>query len=98
MATNIRASGKIDQHLGIVETLRMVEAGLPDRASLLPGNLSGQMAGNAWSVDVGPFPLDGVTPRGAEFWTPQMVVMRVRSPAGPVVQIDTIRLRRRTNR
>lgn len=98
VATNIRASGKIDQHLGLVETLRAVETGLPDRISLLPGNLSGEMAGNAWSVDAWPLPVDDLNPRAAEFWTPQTIVLSVRAPSGPVVRIETIRLRRRNDR
>jgi general secretion pathway protein I len=98
MASNIRVAGRIDQHLGLVETLRAVETGLPDRISLLPGNLTGEMAGNAWAVDASPFSADAVNPRAAEFWIPQLVVMKVRSPSGSIVEVDTIRLRRRNDR
>jgi general secretion pathway protein I len=109
MAGNIRGSGRIEQHLGLVETLRAVETDLPDRTSLSTGNLSGEMHGQAWSVDIAPFPrtahvqsapaavlqLDSI-PRAAQFWTPQTIVIKVLSPSGAALQLETIRLGRRT--
>jgi general secretion pathway protein I len=96
MAGNIRGSGRIEQHLGLVETLRAVEAGLPDRASLSAGTLSGEMHDQAWSVDSAPFPGDFVNPRAAQFWTPQTIVIKVLSPSGAALQLETIKLGRRT--
>ena len=96
MAGNIRGSGRIEQHLGLVETLRAVETGLPDRTSLSTGTLSGEMHGQTWSVDIAPFPSDFVNPRAAQFWTPQTIVIKVQSPSGAVLQLETIRLARRT--
>ena len=96
MAGNIRGSGRIEQHLGLVETLRAVEAGLPERASLSAGTLSGEMHGQAWSVDIAPFPGDFVNPRAAQSWIPQTIVTKVQSPSGAVLQLETIRLGRRT--
>lgn len=95
MAGNIRGSGRIEQHLGLVATLRAVETGLPDRASLSTGTLSGEMHDQAWSVDMAPFPGDFVNPRAAQFWTPQIIVIKVLSPSGAVLQLETIRLGRR---
>ena len=96
MAGNIRGSGRIEQHLGLIETLRAVETGLPDRASLSTGTLSGEMHGQAWSVDIAPFPADFVNPRAAQVWTPQTIRITVQSPSGAVLQLETIRLGRRT--
>jgi general secretion pathway protein I len=96
MAGNIRGSGRIEQHLWLVATLRAVEAGLPDRASLSAGTLSGEMHGQAWSVDSAPYPGDFVNPRVAEVWTPQIIVIKVLSPSGAALKIETIRLARRT--
>ncbi len=95
MAGNIRGSGRIEQHLGLVATLRAVETGLPDRASLSTGTLSGEMHDQTWSVDMAPFPGDFVNPRAAQFWTPQIIVIKVLSPSGAVLQLETIRLGRR---
>ena len=96
VAGNIRGSGRIEQHLGLVETLRAVEAGLPDRTSLSAGTLPGEMHDQAWSVDIAPFPGNFVNPRAAQFWTPQTIVIKVQSPSGTVLQLETIRLGRRT--
>ncbi|WP_051952846.1 prepilin-type N-terminal cleavage/methylation domain-containing protein [Methylocapsa aurea] len=97
MAANIRGSARIEAHLRLVETARAIEAGLPNRNSLSPGNLSGEMAGHAWSLDVSPFPNELVDPRAANRWTPQTVVIKVQSPSGTLLEIDTIRLRLRTD-
>ena len=96
MAGNVRGSGRIEQHLGLVETLRAVEAGLPERASLSAGTLSGEMHDQAWSVDIAPFPGDFVNPRAVQFWTPQTIVIKAQSPTGAALQLEAIRLARRT--
>ena len=94
MAGNIRGSERIEQHLGLVATLRAVETGLPDRASLSTGTLSGDMQGQTWSVDIAPYPADFVNLRAA--WTPQKIVINVLSPTGAALRLETIRLGRRT--
>src|ERR1700730_17266752 len=96
VAGNIRGSSRIEQHLGLVETLRAVETGLPDRTSLSAGNLSDEMHGQAWSVDSAPFAGDFVNPRAGQLWTPQTIVIKVQSPSGAVLQLETIRLARGT--
>jgi general secretion pathway protein I len=96
VAGNIRGSSRIEQHLALVETLQAVETGLPDLTSLSAGTLSGEMHGQAWSVDIAPFPGDFVNPRAAQFWTPQTIVVTVQSPSGAVLRLETIRLGRRT--
>ena len=96
MAGNLRGSRRIEQHIALVETLRAVETGLPDRANLTAGALSGDMHGQAWSVDIAPLPDDGVNPRAAKAWTPQTVAVTVQSPTGARFQLETIRLVKRT--
>jgi len=41
-----------------------------------------------------PFYADFVDPQAGN-WIPQTVVLRVQSPAGPILQVNTVRLRRR---
>jgi general secretion pathway protein I len=96
MAATVRGTRAIDRHLSLVETARAVETGLPDRGDLVAGNLSGDIAGNRWRVDVAPLVSDLVDPRVATPWVPQSVTIRVQSPGGAVLRIDTVRLRRRT--
>lgn len=94
MATTVRAMRSIDQHFALVETARTIETGLPDRADLT-GNLSGDLAGHRWRVNVSPFVADFVDPRLPTPWVPQSVVIRVQSPGGAILRVDTIRLQRR---
>jgi general secretion pathway protein I len=93
MAGNIRGSGRIAQHIALVETMRAVEAGLPARASLVAGTLTGEMHGQAWSVDVAPFQGEaGANPRAAKVWAPQTIFVTVQSPSGALLRLETIRL------
>jgi general secretion pathway protein I len=95
IATTVRGMQAIDNHLMLVETARAIETGLPNRGQLGIGNISGEFAGHRWRVDVLPFIAPNVDQRQPTPWVPQRVVTRVQSPAGPIVQIDTVRLRRR---
>jgi general secretion pathway protein I len=92
MAGNIRGSGRIIQHIALVETMREVETGLRDRATLSAGTLTGEMHGQAWSVDSATFAGDFGNPRAAKFWTPRTISLTVQSPSGAVLHLETIRL------
>jgi general secretion pathway protein I len=95
MAATVRAMRQIDQRLALVETARAVETGMPDRRELA-ASLSGDLAGHRWRVDVQPFIANFVDPRQPTAWVPQTVVIRVQSPGGAILEVDTVRLRRRT--
>ena len=94
IATTIRGTRSLDQHLSLAETARAVEAALPGRDDL-PASSSGEMAGHRWRIDVRPFTANFVDPRLPSPWVPQTVVVTVRAPDGPVLQINTVRLQRR---
>jgi general secretion pathway protein I len=96
IATSIRGTRSVEQHVALVETARAVEAGLPSRDELAPGNLSGELAGHRWRVDVSPFAAGGIDSGLPASWVPQTVVITVRSPSGAVLQLNTVRLRRRS--
>jgi general secretion pathway protein I len=95
MASTIRAMRSIDQRFALVETARAIETGLPGRADLT-GSLAGDLAGHRWRVDVSPFIANFVDPRLPSPWVPQTVVIRVQSPGGAILQVNTVRLQRRT--
>jgi general secretion pathway protein I len=95
IAVTTRGARAVGLHLTLVETARSVITGLPDRDQLALGNLSGESAGHRWRLDVLPFFADFVDPREANAWMPQSVVVRVQSPAGKVLQVNTVRLRRK---
>jgi general secretion pathway protein I len=95
MASTVRGMRTIDQRFALMETARAIETGLPDRDELA-GGLSGDLAGHRWRVDVAPFVANFVDPRLPSPWVPQSVIIRVQSPGGAILQVNTVRLRRRT--
>jgi general secretion pathway protein I len=96
IAVTTRGARAIGLHLTLVETARAIVTGLPDRDQLQTGSFSGESAGHRWRVDVMPFYADFVDSQQPSAWIPQTVIVRVQSPAGKVLQVNTVRLRRRT--
>jgi len=96
VAVTIRGARAVGGHLALTETARAIMTGLPDRNDLAPGSFSGETSGHRWRVDVLPFYADFVDPEKT-VWTPQTVVVRVQSPSGPILQLNTVRLRRKGN-
>jgi general secretion pathway protein I len=94
IAVTTRGARAVGLHLTLIETARMIITGLPDREQLAPGNFSGESAGHRWRVDVLPFYADFVDPAQSSF-LPQTIVVRMQSPAGKVLQVNTVRLRRK---
>jgi general secretion pathway protein I len=94
VAVTIRGARSVGGHLALVESTRGIMTGLPNREDLSFGNFSGEAGGHRWRVDVLPFNADFVDP-DKSIWIPQTVVVRVQSPAGPILQLNTVRLRRK---
>jgi general secretion pathway protein I len=95
MATTVRGTRSIDQRLALVETARAIEAGLPDRGDLAVGSLTGAVGGYRWQINVVPFRASFIDLQRQTPWVPQAVVITVQSPAGQILRIDSVRLRRR---
>ena len=93
-ASNIRSTRALDQRLALAATSRAILTGLPDRELLASSNSSGEIAGHRWRLDLLPFVADFVDPRRPTPWVPQAVVLRVQSPSGQLLRLDTVRLRR----
>jgi general secretion pathway protein I len=96
VATTVRGVRAVDRHLALVETARTIVTGLPDRNQISIGSLNGEFGGHRWRVDVLPFVASNVGLQEQSIWLPQAVVVRVQSPAGTILQVNTVRLRRRT--
>jgi general secretion pathway protein I len=94
IAASVRGTRALERQVALVETARSVIAGLPDRESFVPGGFAGVTAGHRWRVDVLPF-RTGTDPKEPTPWLPQTVVVRVQSPSGPILQVESVRLRRR---
>ena len=95
VATTVRGTRSIERHLTELETIRAIATALPDREQLVPGTLSGEVADHQWRIDVAPF---ASSPPQPTTWVPQSIVLTVQAPDGAVMEIDTVRLHRQTNR
>ena len=95
MATTTRGVRSLEQHVALVESARTVAANLPPRAVLAPGSLTGDLYGNRWRIDVSPFVGGGIPVVPDSQWIPQAIRIRVQSPSGAVLGLETVRLQRR---
>ena len=94
--TTVRGTRSIERHLTQLAAARAITTALPNRAQFVPGTFSGETGGHRWRVDVSPFSTANLrVSRPA--WEPQAVVVTVQSPSGGVLQINTVRLRRRAD-
>jgi general secretion pathway protein I len=93
MATNLRGVRSLEQHVALMQAARTVmTTGIPPRAELGPGAVSGQTDNYRWTIDVGPLGGDWTVPGADVAWVPELVRVRVRSPTGAVSDIRTVRL------
>jgi general secretion pathway protein I len=93
MATNVQGVRSLEQHVALMQATRtVIAAGIPARAKLGPGALSGQIDDYRWTIEVGPLGGDWAVPGADVAWVPELVRIRVRSPSGATSDIRTVRL------
>jgi general secretion pathway protein I len=95
IAVTVRGARAVPARLSLIETARAVMTGLPDRDALTIGSFSGDLAGHHWRVDVLPFLGNLIDPQQPNAWTPLTVIVRVQSPSGQIVQLNTVRVQRK---
>jgi general secretion pathway protein I len=95
MATTTRGVRSLEQHIVLMESARTIATNLPPRAQLAAGSLAGDLYGNRWRIDVLPFSGGGIPPVADSQWLPQTIRIRVQSPTGAALGLETIRLSRR---
>lgn len=88
--TSIRGTRALERRVALLETARAVETGIPHRDALAPGRTEGDIAGHRWQMDVQPLILPDLPENGP--WIPLDVRIRVRSPGGEMVTLETVRL------
>jgi general secretion pathway protein I len=93
MSTNARGVRLLEQHVMLMQNARTImTAGIPARAELGPGVLSGAIDDYRWTIDVGALG-EGWDAPGADLpWIPALVRIRVRSPSGAESDLRTVRL------
>jgi general secretion pathway protein I len=98
MSTNARGVRTLESHVALMQSAQTVfVTAIPPRKELAPGTLSGQLRDFRWQLDIGP--LGGWAVEGADVaWIPELVRIRVRSPSGAAVDLETVRLMRGPHR
>jgi general secretion pathway protein I len=95
MSTNARGVRSLERHVELIQVARSVMAtGIPPRAELGPGVLSGELHDHRWQIDIGPLAGDWVVPNADVTWIPQLVKIHVQSPSGGAFELRTVRLMR----
>lgn len=93
IATTVKGTRSIDQHLALAGAAETLLAGLPARNLLKPGRQSGELGGHRWQIDVAP--INAADPSSAaqtQRFVPLAVKLRLDEPGGPVLQLTTVRL------
>lgn len=91
VAANTRGVRILEQHVALMETARLVATGIPRNAEPLPDDLAGEMSGHRWQIRQSPF-FDGVPVIPESRFMPQRVELRVQSPSGAILSLETVRL------
>jgi general secretion pathway protein I len=94
-ATATHGVRTLEQHLALVETIRTVASTLPARDQRVPGSLAGEIYGHRWRLDAVPYTGGGIAPIPDSPWFPETLKIRVQSPSGAVVGVETMRLQLR---
>jgi general secretion pathway protein I len=97
IATMVKGTHSIDQHLALTGAAETLLAELPARSLLKPGRQSGELAGLRWRIDVAPMNTSepGDAPQTRPF-VPLIVELRLQAPAGLAIHLTTVRLVPRT--
>jgi general secretion pathway protein I len=93
IATTVKGTRSIDQHLALTGAAETLLAALPARNLLKPGQQTGETAGHRWRIDVAPMTVEVANdaPQTDRF-VPLAVSMRLQAPGGPAIQLTTVRL------
>ena len=97
VAINLKNTRALEQRVELTQVMRAIMAGLPERRDLKIGTQSGDRDGYRWRIDVTPFAGRFVDTGSSSPWIPQSVIVRVQSPTGRTLEVDTVRLRQRTS-
>jgi len=90
-----RGVRSLEQHVALVEAARTLAASLPSRTQLASGEITGDLYGNRWRMGVSPY-FGGASAAATDSpWVPETISIRVQSPSGAAISLETIRLQRK---
>jgi general secretion pathway protein I len=90
-----RGVRSLEHHVALVEAARTVAASLPSRTRLAPGEITGDLYGNRWRLGVSPYFGGASVPASDSPWVPETILIRVQSPSGAAISLETVRLQRK---
>jgi general secretion pathway protein I len=93
-ASGMIGARTLEQRVALVETARLIATTFPRRRELQMDDFAGEVFGHRWQIRAAPFFGGGQAIVGSP-WIPQSVVVRVQSPSGAMMSIETITLQRR---
>jgi general secretion pathway protein I len=88
-----RGVRSLEQHVALVEVTRSVIAGLPSPNQLSSNEAVGELYGSRWRMGISPFVGTAAIPESP--WVPVRVTIRVQSPSGAALDLETVRLQRK---
>jgi general secretion pathway protein I len=97
VAANSRGVRVLEQHVALMETARLVATSIPRNGEALPNDLTGEMSGHRWQIRLSPF-LDGSPVVPESRFMPQRIELRVQSPSGAILSLETMRLQNMSGR
>ncbi len=90
-----RSVRTLEQRVALVEVARTVAASLPPHGARPIVPATGEILGHRWQVHLGPWVGGDVVEGPNSQWIPQAVTIRVQSPSGAVLALQTVRLERK---
>lgn len=97
VARNVRGAQQLEQHTALMQTARLIASRLPQGGQPLPTELAGREAGYRWQMRISPF-VDDETAVADSPFIPRRIELRVQSPTGAIVSLETVRLQYREER
>jgi general secretion pathway protein I len=95
MGSTARGTRQLEGHVALVQAAAgVLWSELPARADAVPPTLSGESAHHRWRADFDPVAVP-LAAGGEPKWLPLKVTLRVSSPSGATMQIETVRLFKR---
>jgi general secretion pathway protein I len=95
VAATTRGVGALEQRVALVEIARGLAASLPAAGGRAIVPAAGEIQGHRWQVELSPWIEGGVAAAANSPWYPQIVTISVKSPAGAVLALRTVRLQKR---
>jgi general secretion pathway protein I len=91
IASTVKGTRTIDQHMALAGTAETLLAELPARGLLKAGRQSGELAGSRWRIDVAPMKVAGGDPATDRF-VPMAVNLLLQRADGASLQVTTVKL------